>query len=189
MVRERGLRPRLQRRIKMRIEQYIEHVKTLDEKYHWIVKDYEKRLPEREQIHKKFPHVITYRGHYGEGSLLDDMTNWCRQYYGNSDGKCHWRKCNLSFDVWHKNTGLEDKLEALLNNCADDEGDNIIDNHFKMIEDRPDFPKEHCHIGVWTSFFVVKTGYDYGYEDYCFKNKEDALHFKLIWDEEAERRK
>ena len=67
-------------------------------------------------------------------------------------------------------------------------GDKIIKEHFDMLEKRTDAPDSHSHVGIWTSFFVCKIGYDEGYEDYCFKNAEDALYFKLMWAEEAERR-
>ena len=57
-----------------------------------------------------------------------------------------------------------------------------------MVKTRLDDPGDHSHWGIWTSFFICKTNYDYGYEDYCFKNLEDAFYFKLIWAEEAEKR-
>ena len=62
--------------------------------------------------------------------------------------------------------------------------DKILDEHFDMIKARPDKPEEHSHKGIWTGYFVVKTGYDYGYQDYCFRNPEDAFYFKIIWDGE-----
>lgn len=173
----------------MDLEKYIEYLKTMDKKFHWPIERYESQIPKRKKIHKKFPFVITYAEHYGSGCLLDDISDWCREHYGDRDGECHWRKCSLSYDTWYYGNRFEEQLDKQLEKCKKREEDGIIDAHFEMIKNRPDIPKKHHHTGIWTTFFVVKTGYDYGYEDFCFKNAEDALHFKLIWDHEVQRRK
>ncbi len=189
------------------IEDYIKMIQKSDPAYQWPLENIEKKKTKRQEIHEKFPYVVTYCGHYGHGSLLDDLSDWCRDKFGDCDGECHWRGCELDWDKWHQESGLEDILMKALNDEREnhpkpDEKDkkamkkwekednarDIIGEHFEMIKTRTDAPEEHSHEGIWTSHFVMKTGYDYGYEDYCFKNEEDAFYFKLINDEEAERR-
>ena len=63
-----------------------------------------------------------------------------------------------------------------------------MDEHFEMLKHRKDAPGEHSHWGVWRAYFVTKTGYDYGYQDFCFKNLEDAFYFKIMTAEEADKR-
>lgn len=181
------------------LEQYMEYLKEQDEKYHWPLENFEKRIPERAEIHKDFSYVVTYAGHYGHGAQLDAMDAWCREKFGDEHGKCHWRGCEHSFDKWYEDNGFEEEIDRLYDEIAGPRPDRkkkrawnkwqkitgkIIDEHFEMIEKRIDKPGEHWHKGIWTGYFVVKTGYDYGYQDYCFKNPEDAFYFKIIWDGE-----
>ena len=67
------------------IEQYFEKLRKSDPKYHWPFEREKEGQPKRQKIHKKFPYVITYSGNYGPGWLLDDMQDWCRDQFGNSD--------------------------------------------------------------------------------------------------------
>jgi len=190
------------------IENYIERLKKHEKEYHWPIEDKETNKTIREKIHAKFPYVVTYSGYYGRCSLLDDMETWCREQFGLADGECRWDDCEQAWEKWYKETGLENQLDKELseeqkNNPTPDEKDkksmkkwrdndtshDIINDHFTMvktIEGQP--PEDHYHIGKWTAHFVMKTGYDYGYQDYCFRNEEDAFYFKLMWAEEAERR-
>lgn len=184
------------------IEQYFEKLRKSDPKFRWPLKRAKERHPEREKIHKEFPYVITYSGLYGSGLLLDDMEDWCREQFGDSHGECHWRGCEMSYDYWCKEIGFEDGLDNALDKMDprpdkkdrkafrkwEKEYDKILDEHFKVLEERIDAPGGHSHWGGWTHHFVCKIGYDEGYEDYCFKNAEDALYFKIMWEEEAERR-
>lgn len=182
------------------VEEFIEELKTKDKMYQWPIERFEKKKPERDELHKEFPYVITYKDYYPN---LDDIENWCRDKFGDEHGKCKWSGCEWSFDSWHIGTGLRKELDELLYNEVrrpknddspeyklwDEYHDLIMDAHFDMIKnDLYDKPGEHCHMGTWRSFFIIKTGYDYGYEDYCFKNEEDAVYFKLMWDEIASKK-
>ena len=173
----------------MDLESYLEQLKTFDESYQWPLEGYNKRLPERLKVHEEFPYVITYPGLYCSGGMLDEMEKWCRETFGDRHGKCNWRGCDFNWERWHEETGLEDLLYEQLDQCKDGESGNIIDRHIEKYQHHIDAPGNHSHKGIWTSFFVVKTGYDYGYEDYCFKNQGDAVYFKIMWDEEIERKK
>lgn len=170
----------------MTLETYLEKVRAQDKQNHWVIDNYDKIKLERYKLHKKFPYVITYRGSY---NLFDNINNWCREKFGDEHGKCYWDDCEFSWLRWYKKMGFENQLENELDTNKDgDEAYKIIDNHFKIIEDRLDTPHDHSHKGIWATFFL-KTGYDYGYNDYCFKNIGDAVYFKLNWHEEAERRR
>ena len=189
------------------IEEYFEKLRKSSPEYQWPLKRAAKEETKRDLIHKEFLYVITYSGMYGPGYLLDDMQDWCREKFGDRHGECYWRECEWEWDRWHEEVGLEAQLDKELYSNSGSRGprpdrdkdpeawdkwqeigDKIIDNHFKMVEKRLDAPGEHCHWGTWTSHFVCKIGYDEGYEDFCFKNISDAVYFKLIWHEEAERR-
>lgn len=165
----------------MTLEEYIKHLKTLDPKFQWPLERYQNSLLSRSQIHKSFPHVVTCQGHYGEGLKLNIMEDWCREKFGHSDGKCNWSKCEMGWEYWYNKMDFESQLEIQLVSCKEHERDQIIEDHFDMIEKHPDQPQEHYHVGVWVPFFVMKTGYDYGYQDFCFKNLEDLIYFKINW--------
>lgn len=186
------------------IEQYFERLNEYGSEYQWPKKSEHERREEREQVHKEFPYVITYSGNYGRGCLLDDMQDWCREQFGDEHGECCWTGCEWDWERWHEEVGLEDELDRKTwegpHGPRPDSKDKkawnkwqkinnkIIDEHFEMAEARLDAPGEHSHWGIWTTFYICKIGYDEAYQDYCFKNVEDAFYFKLMWDEEAERR-
>lgn len=194
--------------VQVSLEDYIKRLRKQDPAYQWPLEKHKERETKRQKFHREFPYVITYSGYYGHGGLLDNMEDWCRKEFGDSDGECHWSKCPESWDTWYEKAGWEDVLMKELDeehkrNPKPDEKDkkamkkwrkiddarDIIGKHFEMIKTvggQP--PDDHFHTGTWTYHFVMKTGYDYGYEDYCFKNHEDAVYFKLMWAEEAERR-
>lgn len=50
----------------------------------------------------------------------------------------------------------------------------------KWAEWRYKDPGVHAHSGVWATFWHGKTGYDYGYSEYCFQNEADRDRFKDI---------
>lgn len=181
------------------VEEYMEHLKTLEEAYHWPIKALEERKDKRAALHEEFPYVVTYEGCYGHGTQLDAMDAWCREKFGDAHGECHWRDCELSWYTWYEKNNFDEELDKLIDEKAGKRpakkkkkawkewqkiNDVLLDEHFKMIEERPDRPEPHSHKGIWTNYFVVKTGYDYGYQDYCFKNPEDAFYFKIMWDGE-----
>lgn len=183
------------------VEEYMEYLKTTDKSYQWPIESFEKRLPERKKLHQNFPYVVTYPGIY---DWLDHMEDWCREKFGNRHGKCSWDDCEFSFDKWYEDNNFDELLhQEQLKNCGvrpdreknkkewdiwHDKSSDVIHKHFEMIKKRLDSPHEHSHKGIWTTIFLVKTGYDYGYQDFCFKNEEDAIYFKLMWDEENVKR-
>lgn len=190
--------------IQIPIEQYFEKLSKQGPEYQWPREREKGRREEREQTHKEFPYVVTFSGLYGRGCLLDDMQDWCREQFGDEHGECEWYNCEWDWDRWHRESGLEDELDREMYEGSigprpksedkevwdnwQKESSKLIDKHFDMLEGRLDAPGDHSHWGIWSSFFVCKIGYDEAYQDYCFKNEEDAFYFKLMWAEEAERR-
>lgn len=175
------------------VEEYIEHVKTQDEMYHHVIEGFEKQKPARSAVHNEFSHVVTYSDYFPN---LDEMEDWCHNKFGDEHGECKWDSCEWSFSKWHIESGLRKELDTLLYETPKPERDTpefelwgeyhslILEAHYDMIKnDIIDKPWDHCHKGTWRSYYIIKTGYDYGYQDFCFKNIEDAIYFKLIWDE------
>lgn len=174
------------------LDQYMEYLKTLKPMYRWPIKDFKSKKVKRKKVHKDFPYVITVEAdHY----FLDDIEDWCRTMFGNYDGECNWDGCKKSWETWYEETGLEKELDDELYRIRKKHGDQTskdkkisskaMTKHFDMVEKREDAPKEHSHNGTWMRFYVVKTGYDYGYQDFCFKDIAAAVHFKLIWKGES----
>jgi len=127
------------------------------------------------------------------------MVDWCREQFSDMYGECDWDDCDLGWEKWHDNIGLQGQLDnELYDEILFDKGSElhywwrtlIIETHYDIIKTEyfPTQPGDHCHQGTWRSNFVIKTGYDYGYQDYCFKNGEDAFYFKIMWDEEVFKR-
>ena len=165
----------------MKFDEYIEYIKTKDEQYQWPLEKIEERLIERKKVHKEMPYIVTVATDYYH--LDDDVEPVCREKFGPRHGECGWRECEFSWDTWHIETGLRAELDAKLyprSKNKNDEGTKYITDHFAMIEKRIDNPGKHCHWGVWTTFWIVKTGYDYGYQDFCFKYEEDWLRFLFM---------
>ncbi len=185
------------------IETYFAELRKLDPKYHWPMERDKDKESKREKTHAEFPHVVTFSGHYGHGMLLDEMQDWCREHLSDRHGECHWHYCEFSFDKWYDDNNidqeLDDEIEKQIGPRPERKRKRAWEKWFKKSNPitnkffdelclRLDSPDDHSHIGVWTSLFICKTGYDYGYEDFCFKNLEDAFYFKLMWAEEAEKR-
>lgn len=177
------------------LKEHEKNILALHSTHKWNDDRLNKCTIERKSNHERFPYIITYKGHYNPG-ILDEMDDWCHEHFGDKHGECDWRGCEWDWDKWHEESGLDKHLQNELYNEIEHNKDSdlhsewsstIINVHFEIINEGYFFdqPGDHCHKGVWISRFIVKTGYDYGYQDYCFKSGEDAMYFKIIWDEEA----
>lgn len=119
---------------------------------------------ERSHLHQEFPHVVCMEGVYPE---MDMATNWCWKNIGDEHGQC----CEASSEY----PGCPQVLAT----------EKIV--HHPGGKDFPPWkektytkPPEHGHIGNWKTFWYCKTGYDYGFMDFCFKNEADAEKFKAV---------
>lgn len=173
----------------------MKHVATLKPAYRWSVENFKKNKPKRAKMKKEFLYTVTYQN---SNFFLDDMEDWCYDKFGDRYGKCHWRNCEYGFDLWHDKHEFEeilhDEIFKKLGSKPDQKNKNawdiwqnntkdIIHNHYTAMEKRMDYPHDHSHNGIWSTLFLAKTGYDYGYQDFYFRNPEDAVYFKIMWDE------
>lgn len=159
--------------------EYIENIRTAEGKYKWSferLEKLEKQLIKRKKIHMEMPYIVTVESDY---YWLDEVDIILRETFRDKHGECEWEECEFSFDTWHIKTGLRASLNAKLSRREEDETDHIKD-HFDMIEKRLDKPGNHSHKGIWTTFWIIKTGYDYGYQDFCFKYEVDWLKFLFM---------
>lgn len=107
----------------------------------------EEEKENRKSIHDKFPHIVTVQGDYGYFDLAEA---WLWDNFGPSDGKC------LDYCSEYPRCPLAFPL--------DEEGFSSK-------------PEPHSHEGVWTMHWLRKTGYDYGFGDFCFKDLESKEKF------------
>lgn len=155
-------------------EQYMDYIGEQEEKYQWPLKGLAKIQKERREIWKEFPYVVTVAAdHY----WIDDVNNICRANFGDMHGQCWWRECEFSFDVWYEKNNFDELLDKYEET---EEYKEHANKYWNMIENRIDHPGEHWHKGVWTTNYLTKTGYDYGYEDFCFKHEVDWLKFIFL---------
>jgi hypothetical protein len=107
----------------------------------------------REWLHQRFPYVVVVEEYYPE---KDYTTRWCWQKFGPPHGEC--------FDSYSEYPACP--LVLALMQSGD--GDSHLSHRRKY-----DRPEAHSHIGTWTTFWLGKTDYDYGFEEYCFAKQAD----------------
>lgn len=118
----------------------------------------------RQRLLEQFPHVVTVEGAYPE---QDFLAQWCWKQFGPkqcekcSDAGLDYPGCPLVLATEYIQTGwYEHKGQRI----------EWQEKAYKPVE-------EHGHSGKWTTLWLRKTGYDYGFEDYCFQNPEDRDEF------------
>lgn len=169
---------------KTRIWKFPESERTVEEYLvrhnEWLIEYYgEGKVPnhreeqldkfyaEHEVIVKEFPCVITLEtDHYS----LDDIDDILRSFLGHEHGECHWRKCrdaNLNYKM------IREIAEHMKKEYNDSVG--------QILEDIRccwgDFTLKHSHKGQWNSRYILKTGYDFGFMNYYFK---DPAHIERM---------
>lgn len=148
-------------------EEYLEYLDSKPDAYRWpkknLTPEKEKR---RKEIHKEFPFFATTEGNYLEH---DALCSWLWENFGPRHGLCEE----------HAYDDEEVKIHCpiVLDHKRDSEGERLD-------------LEEHSHEGVWTTFWCGKTGYDYGFNDFCFSTKEMMEKFieKVKLDYEGEHR-
>lgn len=124
---------------------------------------------ERSHLHQDFPHVVCVEAFYPE---IDMAANWCWKNAGPEHGPCHdsgseYPACELVLAT-----------EKIVVHPDVARPDGTTWKGYK--EKTYTKPPEHGHIGNWKTFWYCKTGYDYGFMDFCFKNEADAEKFKAV---------
>lgn len=145
----------------MKISNWEEKYKQIlvsPEIYHWKIKRYSERKDEIDAVYESFPFIVTVEASWEEFEETDQLVWNC---FGPKNGECLYSVCDFIISC---PIVLEVKKEMIKN------GKNPFD---LTSEEVP----EHSHSGCWARVPIAKTGYDYGFGSYCFKNKEDKDKF------------
>ena len=139
-------------------EEYITNLEKKEDIYHWPLKDYKDKNGEliRQKVHERFPFVVTCEGDYYEN---EEIKSWLWRKIGPRDGQCE-----------------EEYYPPDLVNCPIfKEAEEDCDGFWKTKEG--DLVPVHNHQGIWTTCWLTKTGYDYGFVDFCFLHEE---HMQML---------
>lgn len=138
-------------------------ISTYDE----FVEAYSNRLrkttinPEsREDALKQFPFSIVLLGSYSDH---DFCTRWCWENFGPMQGECHeyqseFPGCPLVLATEYLHPVKINHGDGIEECCQEKAYNN---------------PGDHSHIGDWKKVWLGKIGYDFGFAEYFFLNKED----------------
>jgi len=133
-------------------QELLDHQKS----YRWPLANYNKQLPLLEKMKLRFCHTVSiFAGYEGHDLLSNKLWDMIGPRYG---------PCADHFMMDHISCPV---LLDMNFKWFDDNGDE---------NDEPDIP-QHSHDGVWSSVWMMKTGYDSGYEVYCFLNESDKQRF------------
>ena len=145
-------------------ERYERVKKTHPQYYDRYSKDLIEKVMNRNKIHKDFNYKVVLKGFFPEH---DFASRWCWLNIGPCDGKC------VEQHSEYPGCPLVLATETIVKGSYKDK--NGIEHQWE----RKDYkaPGEHFHEGVWRGNWLGKTGYDYGYGEFCFKNESDMERF------------
>ena len=134
---------------------------------------------EREKLLVQFPFTVVATGEYPEH---DYARRWCWQNISPENGRCatvhgDYPACPLVLAT--------ERTEQV--NWRDKSGNDHSCERKRYTE-----PGNHEHTGEWSFLWLGKTGYDYGYGEFCFRNERDLENFLVvfptfIWSEDWDR--
>jgi len=111
-----------------------------------------------------FPHTLVCEGSYPEHDVAQ---RWCWRQFG----PVRVEKC---YDQHSEYPGCPLVLETkVLATGGNKDGSRWAEWRYKD-------PGEHSHEGTWTTIWHGKTGYDYGFAEYCFQHEGDRDAFGEI---------
>ena len=137
---------------------YWKWLMTLPIPFRWPWEDFDKRETERKQIHVSFPFVVTIEATADD---LHDLEKWCGREFGQKHGECDNNAC------WD-NHPIEYVDSLFAHNTYDTDVEPVKSG-------------KHRHIGTWTTVWALKTSYEDGFCDFCFKDSSDAVYFTLTF--------
>lgn len=120
-----------------------------------------------EEAAKKFPFTVIVEGCYPEN---DFAHRWCWQQFGPMDTK----ECGERYSEY-PGCPLVQATKYIATGTYKDRDGTIKEWHEAAYKG-DDVPK-HNHEGIWTSVWLGKTGYDYGFTEMYFKNEADRDKF------------
>ncbi len=118
----------------------------------------------RDAIHQEFPHVVVVEGCC---PTTDNAHRWCWDHFGPHHGKCEWEH-----NSEYPGCPLVRATEVVTHGETIDDGKSWpwADKNYHAVP-------PHDHEGPWSSFWLGKTDYDYGFTEFCFKNEADRDAF------------
>lgn len=132
------------------VQHYIDHQRELNQ--------------QRSLLLVRFPYSVVATGIYPEH---DYACRWCWQNIGPEDGPC---------SAWHSEypgCPLVLETERVERVTGTDKSGNVVTWERKEYAN----PGEHRHEGPWSFLWLGKTGYDFGYGEYCFADEADRANF------------
>jgi hypothetical protein len=123
----------------------------------------EQRMKQRDEIHVKFPYTAIVAGDYWE---QDYAEKWLWMNISPKDGECKNNEGDFP------GCPLVLATEFIKTGTYIDQGKTKTwrEKAYKEVE-------EHSHEGTWQTFWLGKTGYDYGDNEFCFQNEVDRDRF------------
>jgi hypothetical protein len=119
---------------------------------------------QRDELLVRFSYSVVATGIYPEH---DYACRWCWQNISPADGWCidwysEYPTCPLVMETEHMERGTRT-----------DKSGEVLSCEWKRYAN----PGEHRHEGQWSFLWLGKTGYDYGYGEYCFTREGDRVNF------------
>jgi hypothetical protein len=119
----------------------------------------------RDETLKKFPFTVIVEGCYPEG---DFACRWCWRQFG----PMHTEECAESYSEY-PGCPLVQATEYLHHYTYKDSDGTMKEDSEKQYKK----PEKHAHEGNWTIVWLGKTGYDYGFSEYYFKDEANRDAF------------
>jgi hypothetical protein len=128
---------------------------------------YQEKLKQRADYIKQFPFALCMADfHENIEQYIEIMV----PILGKPDGECNFEKCDQAeLDL----AAIEQLLKGM---SKAHDVNRIAYVRQELMTTRPIY-KKHSHKGTWTCRFLIKTGYDFGYNDFYFGSAEDREKF------------
>lgn len=135
--------------------------------YNEFIEKYNKTWSEekRAEFAKQFAYTAVVEGNYPE---QDYLTRWAWQQFG----PMQCEECCESYSEYPA-CPLVQATEYTYNYTYKDIDGTMKEDSEKQYKK----PEKHGHEGVWTTVWLGKTGYDYGFMEFYFKNEADRDAF------------
>lgn len=127
----------------------------------FLNKVYKDRDFKRKELKKKFPYSVILEGCYEAHELV---AKWCWENIGNFDGECKEgaMSCSVGCPI------VKSTQHIVSGEYPDATGKQI---HLEYIAYSD--VDDHSHKGIWSSCWLLKNGYDAGFEEYFFLTEVD----------------
>jgi hypothetical protein len=144
----------------MKLDPVLTFLHDVSDNHHYynVLNQYEQIKDYRYSIRMLFPFVITAEGSFDS---IETIEAWCSDYFGPRHGN-------------------STKLSKSANNIAELIRLYNLAEHPMQDDVDSDFYFDYTQ-GSWTSFWILRAAADYFFCDFCFKEVENAVFFKLTF--------